>query len=153
MPAAFAAPAIGGTVAAIAGTAAAGASLYGADKQAGASRDASRAAERSAAEALALERENEARRRQEWDQTQAFNEQAYKEALARDDARYADTRADTAFSRERANRLDAFDREQYDRREVRRGPYRDVSKAALYATAEKAGLKVTPASMSRLVGQ
>ena len=143
MPAAFAAPAIGGTVAAIAGTAAAGASLYGASKQSKAARDAAAAQERSTAEAIALERENEVRRRQEWDATQAFNEKAYGDYLARDDSRYADTRADTAYARARADKLDAFDREQYDREQARREPYRKVSVSALNDLAARAGLDVS----------
>ena len=124
----------------ISGIVGAGATVYGANRDSSASTQASQASERASAEAIALERENEARRRQEWDATQAFNEKSYNEYLARDDARYADTRADTAYSRARADKLDAFDREQYDREQTRREPYRKVSVAALNDLAARAGL-------------
>lgn len=124
-------------------TASAGASIYGANKQSRAAKDAANASERSTAEAIALERENEARRRQEWDATQAFNEKAYGEYLTRDDSRYADTRADTAYARARTDKLDAFDREQYDSEMRRREPYRKVSVSALNDLAAKAGLGVS----------
>ena len=132
-----------GTALAIGGATALAGSVYGANKQSQAAKDAARASERSTAEAIALERENEARRRQEWDATQAFNEKAYADYLARDDSRYADTRADTAYARARADKLDAFDREQYDREQARREPYRKVSVSALNDLAARAGLDVS----------
>lgn len=132
-----------GTALAIGGATALAGSVYGANKQSQAAKDAARASERSTAEAIALERENEARRRQEWDATQAFNEKAYGDYLARDDSRYADTRADTAYARARADKLDAFDREQYDREQARREPYRKVSVSALNDLAARAGLDVS----------
>lgn len=132
-----------GTALAIGGATALAGSVYGANKQSQAAKDAANASERSTAEAIALERENEARRRQEWDATQAFNEKAYGDYLARDDSRYADTRADTAYARARADKLDAFDREQYDREQARREPYRKVSVSALNDLAARAGLNVS----------
>ena len=132
-----------GTALAIGGATALAGSVYGANKQSQAAKDAANASERSTAEAIALERENEARRRQEWDATQAFNEKAYGDYLARDDYRYADTRADTAYARARADKLDAFDREQYDREQARREPYRKVSVSALNDLAARAGLNVS----------
>ena len=132
-----------GTALAIGGATALAGSVYGANKQSQAAKDAANASERSTAEAIALERENEARRRQEWDATQAFNEKAYGDYLARDDSRYADTRADTAYARARADKLDAFDREQYDREQARREPYRKVSVSALNDLAARAGLDVS----------
>lgn len=148
MPAAVAIPAIA-TV--IAGGTAAAAGIYGSNRQSQAARDAANASERSTQEALALERENEARRREEWDKTQEFNEQVYREEVARDQSRYGDTRADAEWEKNRAGTLDAFDREKYNAYETRRKPYRDQSLKTLQAYAAKdLGLTITPSSMATL---
>jgi len=126
-----------GTTAALllAGSAAAsaGSSIYASNKQSQAAKDAAKASGASSSEAIALERENEARRREEWDQTQAWNEQSYNDYMTRDDARYAEGQARTA-------KLDAFEREQYDKEMARRDPYRKVSVSALNQLAGLAGL-------------
>ena len=149
MPAAFATPALAAMTSTLVGAGAtAVGSIYGANKASSASRDATAATERSTAEALALERENEQRRREEFDRTEAENRRRYDEATALEKERYAQ-------ERERLLADDAFTRTKYSREENRRTPYRVSSVAALNQLNELAGLGIAfkPSSMASLASR
>ena len=103
MPAVLALPAFW---AAVGGTAAAGAAVYSAKTQSNAAKRAGEIQERTTTEAINLERENEARRRQEYDEERArmWNYEDQDRALSLDDR--------------------SFNREEYGKRQARLAPYR-----------------------------
>ena len=130
---------LGLTSAATAG-ATAGAGIYGANKQSSSADKAAKAAQASNAEALALERENEQRRRFEWDQTQAENERRWNIEADREERRWG-------LDQNRQNCLDRTNVAQWNAEQRRLQPYRDTSIAAIRDLAARAGLtvQVTPA--------
>lgn len=95
--------------------AAAGASIYGAKKQSGAAKDAARIESEELDKQLALERENEQRRREEFDRVEAEKKRQY-------DAEQAQMAA------------------QYNAEQARREPYRQLSRAALTQLSSRLGL-------------
>ena len=135
MPAAFAAPAIGSTLLGIGGAAGAAASIYGANKSAGSSRNAARMEQEAIDKQLAYEREVEQRRREEFDRTEAENKRRWDVEAGRDEYRWGVDQA--ANSRGEARHVDRFNMEQR-----RAQPLRDVGLASVEELARNAGLTV-----------
>ena len=115
-----------------------------------ASRSASGAAKRATAASVAsnqaaldFEREQEATRQQEWEQTQAENRRQYDLALERE-------RQDWLTDVETKRRAETRDVETYNAESARRQPYRDTSWAAVQKLAGRAGLSVVRTAAPQL---
>ena len=152
MPAVLALPAFWGAVGA--GTAVVG-SVYSANKQSSATRRAAGIQSRANTDAMAIERENEARRRQEFDTLQARAREQWDAEQAElrrqtdeDMRRFELTRAsqfeDRALTRAAMERNEATDRYRYDAEQQRRDPYRAAGHAAVGVLSQRAGLPAPP---------
>ena len=104
------------------------AAVYSAKKQGAAQRRASQAQEVSNREALQFERENEERRRKEYDEAEAYNRAISEREIAREQARY-ETEWQEAMRRYEEET--GQERERYQARETRLAPYRQAGTAAL----------------------
>jgi hypothetical protein len=104
--------------------------------QSSASKRAATAAEKANDEALEFERQQEAERKAEWDQTQLENRRQYDLASLRDQQLTYETLADR-------RRSEGREVERWNSEQERRQPYRDTSWAAVQQLAKTAGLTVT----------
>lgn len=125
--------------------ASAGASIYSANRQNNASQRAIASSDAAAREALQLERENEARRREEFDRIEAENRLRWGIEADRDERRYA---YDTGIDRWK-NQQDV---DVYNMEQRRKQPYRDTSLAAVNDLAKRAGLNVRATAVETLGG-
>lgn len=117
--------------------------IVSAKMQGSAADKASRTSAASTERALQIERENEVRRREEFDRTEAENQRRWNETSALDQWRY---NQDAALTREKFQQ----DVDVYNAEQRRRQPYRDTSVAALHDLASRAGLIVVPSEASQL---
>lgn len=129
-----------GTAMLVSGLASGGAMAYGAKKQGDAAKRVGREQTAANESALAFERENEARRRQEFDLIEAENARRWDEAIRREDARFSE---DIGYR----NRMADEDRRRYENQERVRTPYRTAGQAALADLDAR-----RKASMADLVG-
>lgn len=121
------------------GAGAAGAAAIGAS----ASKKATKASSAANAAALALEQQNEAQRKREWEMTEAENRRQWDIAQALDERAYYLNRSD-------AQRAEQRGVSQWNAEQTRRQPYRDVSLAAVQSLAKQAGLTAIPTSAFQL---
>lgn len=94
-------------------------------------------------EALAFERENEARRREEFDRVEDENKRRWAIEADREERWRSDDQA-TAW------RDEVRDVQTYNAEQARRQPYRDMSLASLQDLGRRAGLSVTPTTATQL---
>ena len=143
MPAAFAAPAILGTMSAIGAGATAAAGIYGANKQAGASQRATEAGLASTREAMEWEKEQDRLDRLAYDEAQRENRLRWDIEANRDERRWS-------LDQGRQRWQDATEIEAANALARHRQPYRDTSLAAVQSLAAKAGLTVRPTTPPQL---
>ena len=134
-----------GTALAIGAATSAAGAIYGANKQNSASQRAIASSDAAAREALQLERENEARRREEFDRIEAENKLRWGIEADRDERRYAYDTGRTAWR-------DQQDVDVYNMEQRRKAPYRDTSLAAVNDLAKRAGLNVRATAVETLGG-
>lgn len=127
----------------ITGGTAVASTIVGAKVQSGASKRAASTSDKANSEALALEKENEARRREEFDKTQEENKRQFDLALERERESSWNELSDR-------RRGEARDVDVYNATERRRAPVRAISLGAMQAMARDAGITLTPVETHQL---
>ncbi len=152
------APVIAAIIGGVATTGATAIAAHAQSKAADRAADASTSANQ---EALQFQREQEARRQEEYDRAERENRRQYDEALARDREQWTADNAyrlrglglnerRQAFDEERALRAEQRDVDMYNAEQRRRSPYRSASVSAVNKLAAQAGLTLSPVEIPQL---